>query len=73
MLPETRRRLWCVLLIWLIGVNQCWPVTMCIILPAHIFQISISLKFYKQLQEHGADELLKRVYGSLLVEPETGA
>lgn len=34
--------------------------------------VSISLKFYKQLQEHGADELLKREYGPLLVEPETG-
>lgn len=34
--------------------------------------ISISLKFYKQLQEHGADELLKREYGPLLVEAETG-
>ena len=37
-----------------------------------IFQVSISLKFYKQLQEHGADEVLKREYGPLLVEPETG-
>lgn len=35
-------------------------------------QVSISLKFYKQLLEHGADELLKRVYGSLLTEPENG-
>lgn len=33
------------------------------------FQISIALKFYKQLQEHGADELLKRVYGSYLMVP----
>ncbi|CAG9863508.1 unnamed protein product [Phyllotreta striolata] len=33
---------------------------------------SISLKFYKQLQEHGADELLKREYGPHLVQPETG-
>ncbi|KAF7271884.1 actin-related protein 2/3 complex, subunit 2 [Rhynchophorus ferrugineus] len=33
-------------------------------------RISIALKFYKQLQEHGADELLKREYGSYLVEPE---
>ncbi|XP_056641841.1 probable actin-related protein 2/3 complex subunit 2 [Diorhabda carinulata] len=33
---------------------------------------SISLKFYKQLQEHGADELLKREYGSYLISPETG-
>ncbi|XP_077295228.1 actin-related protein 2/3 complex, subunit 2 isoform X2 [Arctopsyche grandis] len=35
-------------------------------------RVSISLKFYKQLLEHGADELLKRVYGPLLTEPETG-
>jgi actin related protein 2/3 complex subunit 2 len=33
---------------------------------------SISLKFYKQLQEHGADELLKREYGDLLIQPEDG-
>lgn len=33
---------------------------------------SISLKFYKDLQEHGADELLKREYGDLLVDPENG-
>lgn len=36
------------------------------------FQISISLKFYKELQEHGADELLKRIYGPFLVSPESG-
>lgn len=35
-------------------------------------RISISLKFYKELQEHGADELLKRLYGSFLTAPETG-
>lgn len=36
-------------------------------------QISISLKFYKELQAHGADELLKRVYGDLLLQdPEEG-
>ncbi|XP_044272832.1 probable actin-related protein 2/3 complex subunit 2 [Tribolium madens] len=35
-------------------------------------RISISLKFYKELQEHGADELLKREYGPLLVAPEDG-
>ncbi|CAH0725571.1 unnamed protein product, partial [Brenthis ino] len=35
-------------------------------------RVSISLKFYKQLEEHGADELLKRVYGPLLTEPESG-
>ena len=34
--------------------------------------VSISLKFYKELQAHGADELLKRVYGSYLVNPESG-
>ncbi|TTS97983.1 Actin-related protein 2/3 complex subunit 2 [Bagarius yarrelli] len=34
--------------------------------------ISISLKFYKELQEHGADELLKRVYGNFLVPAEDG-
>ncbi|XP_004537784.1 actin-related protein 2/3 complex subunit 2 [Ceratitis capitata] len=33
---------------------------------------SISLKFYKQLQEHGADELLKREYGGLLTDTEDG-
>ncbi|XP_070504290.1 actin-related protein 2/3 complex subunit 2 [Chironomus tepperi] len=33
---------------------------------------SISLKFYKELQEHGADELLKREYGSLLTDTEDG-
>lgn len=36
------------------------------------FQTSISLKFYKQLQEHGADELLRREYDSLIIEPEEG-
>lgn len=35
-------------------------------------QTSISLKFYKELQEHGADELLKREYGEFLIEPENG-
>ncbi|XP_068617761.1 actin-related protein 2/3 complex subunit 2 [Battus philenor] len=35
-------------------------------------RVSISLKFYKQLEEHGADELLKRVYGPLLTETESG-
>ncbi|KAJ8956645.1 hypothetical protein NQ318_013999 [Aromia moschata] len=33
---------------------------------------SISLKFYKQLQEHGADDLLKKEYGPYLVTPENG-
>jgi len=32
-------------------------------------RISISLKFYKQLQEHGSDDLLKKIYGDLLVQP----
>lgn len=32
--------------------------------------MSIALKFYKELQEHGADELLKKEYGSLLTTPE---
>lgn len=35
-------------------------------------RISISLKFYKELQEHGADDLLKRVYGPILIQPEEG-
>lgn len=35
--------------------------------------MSISLKFFKDLQEHGADELLKREYGSLItLPPEEG-
>ncbi|KAL3274637.1 hypothetical protein HHI36_016017 [Cryptolaemus montrouzieri] len=33
-------------------------------------RVSIALKFYKELQEHGADELLKREYGSYLTTPE---
>lgn len=35
-------------------------------------RISISLKFYKELQEHGADELIKREYGSMLIPAEDG-
>ncbi|XP_076361950.1 actin-related protein 2/3 complex, subunit 2 [Tachypleus tridentatus] len=35
-------------------------------------RVSISLKFYRELQEHGADELLRREYGSLLTSPEDG-
>ncbi len=36
-------------------------------------QVSISLKFYKDLKEHGADELLKREYGAFLSPtPESG-
>eukprot|EP00745_Piridium_sociabile_P022686 TRINITY_DN35404_c0_g1_i2.p1 TRINITY_DN35404_c0_g1~~TRINITY_DN35404_c0_g1_i2.p1 ORF type:complete len:302 (-),score=83.58 TRINITY_DN35404_c0_g1_i2:264-1169(-) len=34
--------------------------------------VSVSLKFYKDLQEHGADELIKREYGGFLVEAEAG-
>lgn len=34
--------------------------------------LSASLKFYAELQEYGADELLKREYGDLLVDPEPG-
>ena len=36
------------------------------------FQVSISLKFYKDLQEHGADQLIKREYGQYLTTPEEG-
>jgi len=35
-------------------------------------RVSISLKFYKELQEHGADELLKKEYGSLMSTREEG-
>nr|CAG4650223.1 EOG090X07NU [Sida crystallina] len=35
-------------------------------------RVSISLKFFKDLQEHGADELLKREYGALLSTAEEG-
>ena len=34
--------------------------------------VSISLKFYKELQEHGADDVLKREYGDLLVAADDG-
>lgn len=34
--------------------------------------MSISLKFYKELQEHGADDVLKREYGDLLVPADDG-
>lgn len=30
--------------------------------------VSVALKFYKELQSHGADDLLKREYGSMLLE-----
>lgn len=36
-------------------------------------QISINLKFYQELQKHGADELIRQIYGPLLSpEPEAG-
>lgn len=35
-------------------------------------RVSISLKFYKDLQEHGADELIKQIYGDLLTDTEDG-
>lgn len=35
-------------------------------------RVSISLKFYKDLQGHGADELIKRIYGDYLATPEEG-
>ena len=35
-------------------------------------QVSISLKFYKDLQDHGADDLIQREYGLYLTEPEAG-
>lgn len=42
-------------------------------LTSYPLQVSISLKFYKELQEHGADELIQKEYGShLLPEPESG-
>ncbi|KAL5007359.1 hypothetical protein ScPMuIL_016165 [Solemya velum] len=34
--------------------------------------VSISLKFYKDLQEHGADDLIKREYADFLSSPEEG-
>ncbi|TKR76739.1 hypothetical protein L596_017839 [Steinernema carpocapsae] len=35
--------------------------------------VSISLKFYKDLQEHGAEDLLRRIYGNyLMAQPESG-
>ncbi|KAK7010478.1 actin-related protein 2/3 complex subunit 2 [Biomphalaria glabrata] len=34
--------------------------------------VSISLKFYKDLQKHGADELIKREYSDLLTITESG-
>jgi len=37
-----------------------------------LFQVSISLHFYKDLQGHGADELIKREYSEILIAPEDG-
>jgi len=34
--------------------------------------VSISLKFYKELQDHGADELLKREYKDSITTPKDG-
>ena len=34
--------------------------------------MSISLKFWKELQEHGADDLVKRVYGNFITAVEPG-
>jgi len=34
--------------------------------------VSISLNFYKELQKHGADELIKKIYGDLITDPEDG-
>ena len=34
--------------------------------------VSISLKFYKELKEHGAEGVLQREYGDMLVDPEDG-
>jgi actin related protein 2/3 complex subunit 2 len=35
-------------------------------------RVSISLKFYKDLQEHGADDLIRREYGPFLTAVEDG-
>lgn len=34
-------------------------------------RISISLKFYADLQKHGADGLIQKIYGNYLVDPES--
>jgi len=34
--------------------------------------VSISLKFYKELEKHGSDKVLKREYGNYLVDPDEG-
>ena len=36
------------------------------------YQLSISLKFYKELQEHGADALIQREYGPFITTTESG-
>jgi len=35
-------------------------------------QLSISLKFYKELQQHGADALIQREYGPFITTTESG-
>lgn len=35
-------------------------------------QLSISLKFYKELQQHGADALIRREYGPFITTTESG-
>lgn len=35
-------------------------------------RVSISLKFFGDLQQHGADGLLNKIYGSFVVTPESG-
>lgn len=35
-------------------------------------RVSISLHFYKDLQQHGADELIKKEYAEILTDPEDG-
>jgi len=39
---------------------------------AGFVQVSIMLKFYKELQQHGADTLIKREYGNFLTKTEDG-
>ncbi|XP_023336942.1 probable actin-related protein 2/3 complex subunit 2 isoform X2 [Eurytemora carolleeae] len=34
--------------------------------------VSISLKFYKELEKHGSDMVLSREYGDMLIQPEEG-
>ena len=34
--------------------------------------VSISLKFYQELQKHGAEGVLQREYGDMIVTPEEG-